>query len=137
MKKISKLICSLVVALSLLPMNVMASEEQPLLQKAHATAYCQTGTMASGQQTRDGVCAGAKEYLGCVIVVYQRLPDGSVGDYLGMWECLDTGGTDGLKNGTVVDIWQQDLESCQDFMDLVYEDGCQGKVYIQVIKGKG
>ncbi len=117
-------------------MNVMASGE-PTLQKAHATAYYQSGTMAEGQQTRDGVCAGAKEYLGCVIVVYQRLPDGSIGDYIGMWECLDTGGTDGLKNGTVVDVWQQDLELCQDFMDMVYEDGCQGKVYIQVIEGKG
>lgn len=137
MKKTVKIFCSLVVALLLLPMNVYASEEQPLLQKAHATAYCQSGTMASGQQTRDGVCAGMRDYLGCVIVVYQRLPDGSIGDYLGMWECLDTGGTDGLKNGTVVDIWQQDLESCQKFMDLVYEDGCQGKVYIQVIEGKG
>ena len=74
--------------------------------------------------------------LSCTSVC-QRLPDGSIGDYIGMWECLDTGGTDGLKNGTVVDVWQQDLESCQDFMDMVYEDGCQGEVYIQVIEGKG
>lgn len=136
MKKLYKLICSLVLILALLPMNVTATNE-PILQKAHATAYCLSGTMASGQQTRDGVCAGAKEYLGCVIVVYQRLPDDSIGDYIGTWECLDTGGTDGLKNGTVIDVWQQDLESCQNFMDLIYEDGCQGKVYIQVIEGEG
>ena len=62
MKKLYKLICSLALIFTLLPMNVMASEE-PILQKAHATAYCQSGTMASGQQTRDGVCAGAKEKI--------------------------------------------------------------------------
>lgn len=137
MKNIVKLVCSLVLAFMLLPTSALASEEQPLLQKAYATAYYQSGTMASGQQTREGVCAGMRDYLGCVIVVFQRLPDDSVGDYLGMWECLDTGGTDGLKNGTVVDIWQQNLDSCQDFMNMVYEDDCQGKVYIQVIEGKG
>jgi len=124
-----------VVYLSVSSILVQASE--PVLKKAYATAYCQTGQTSSGSYTRDGICAGAKEYSGCMIVVYKRLPDGSIGEYIGTYECLDTGGTKGLKSGTVVDIWKPDLNACQSFMDQVYEDGCQGKVYIQIIEAKG
>ena len=117
--------------------SVRADEQYPLLKKGHATAYIVSGTTASGSQTRNGICAGAKEYLGCVIVIYQRLPDNSLGDYIGTYECLDTGGTDGLKNGTVIDVWQPNSEAVQEFMNTVYENDCQGKIYIQVIEGKG
>lgn len=116
---------------------VPAHAAEPVLQKAHATAYCQTGETASGDYTRNGVCAGSRAYLGSVIIVYKRLPDGRIGDYIGMFECLDTGGTSGLQNGTVVDVWRPNLAACQDFMDIVYEDGCQGKVYIQILDAKG
>ena len=65
------------------------------------------------------------------------MPDNSLGDYIGTYECLDTGGTDGLKNGTVIDVWQPNSEAVQEFMNTVYENDCQGKIYIQVIEGKG
>jgi len=105
-------------------------EPQPI--PAHATAYCVTGTMASGEQTREGVCAGKAEWLGERILIFQRLPGGEIGEYLGAWDCMDTGGTPGLKAGKVVDIWKPDLDQCQEFMDLVYRDGCEGKVYIVI-----
>lgn len=114
-----------------LPSNIF-SDPQPELLSAHATAYCATGVTKSGKYTRDGICAAKQEWLGKTVVVYQRLPDDSVGEIIGIYEILDTGGTPGLKSGKVVDIWCPNLDACQAFMDRVYEDGCQGKVYIQL-----
>ena len=118
------------------PLTANASSEivDTTLIKGYATAYHQTGIMRSGKYTRDGVCAGSIDYMNCVVVMYQRLPDGSIGDYIGTYECLDTGGTRGLRNGKVIDVWRPDLNGCQDFMDSVYEGGCNGKVYFQIIK---
>lgn len=105
--------------------------------EGHATAYCVSGVTASGEHTRKGICAGADEYMGKTVVLFQRLPDGSVGDKIGIYECLDTGGNPGIKNGDVIDVWCPDLESCQEFMDAVYEDGCKGKVYMQIFDAEG
>lgn len=100
---------------------------------ARATAYCLPGKTASGKPVAEGVCAGGNKYYGKTLRVYQRKPDGSIGSLIGTYECCDKGGTDAIKKGYVIDIWQPDLDSCQDFMDLVYMDGCQGKIYIEVI----
>lgn len=111
--------------------NLYYVQPEPL--PVHATAYCVTGTTKSGEYTREGICAGKEEWLGKEILIFQKLPDGKMGKCLGKYEVLDTGGTEGLKNGKVIDIWKPDLDSCQEFMDLVYEDGCKGKVYIVFI----
>ena len=103
---------------------------QPILIPMNATAYCQTGYTASGEWTRDGICAtGNRELMGNIAVLYQRLPDGSKGKYIGTYEILDTGCK---KN--VIDVWCEDLDKCQEFMDLVYEDGCKGKIYVELRK---
>lgn len=119
--------------------NAQASEEanEMGLIAGHATAYCLTGTTASGTYTRDGVCASCSSRLGKTIILYQRLPDGSVGKQIGIYECEDTGGTEGLHNGTVIDVWRSDKEQAHEFMELLYEDGCKGKVYIQVLDAEG
>lgn len=107
------------------------------IQPAHATAYCLTGTTASGHPTRPNSCAAKREWLGKTIFVYQRLPDNSMGELIGIYDVLDTGGTPGLNNGSVIDIWQPDMEHCKEFMERVYEDGCQGRIYIYVTEVKG
>lgn len=116
---------------SVLPLNVKADGIE--LQKCKATAYCLGGVTASGCEVREGICAGKKEWIGKTIGVYKRLPDDSVGDFIGYFECLDRGGTKAINNGHVIDIWKKDSNACQEFMDLVYEDGCQGNIYILVI----
>ncbi len=108
--------------------------ENPSLIRAEATAYCIHGTTASGEPTREGICAG--KWLGKTLVVYQRLPDGSVGDIIGIYECTDSGGQP-IKEGKVIDIWKEDLQACQELMDRLYEDGCAGRVYIQIFDAKG
>lgn len=111
--------------------------ETPDLIKGHATAYCLPGTTASGSKVRDGICAGSEEYFGKTIILYQRLPGDKVGDLIGIYECLDKGGSEGIRKGKVVDIWCEDLNACQEFMNLIYEDDCHGKVFIQVTDAVG
>jgi len=112
-------------------------ESDLLMVKGYATAYCLQGITASGEETRDGICSGCKDYFGKTILLYQRLPDDSVGKLIGIYECLDTGSGRGIKKGTVIDVWCPDLEACQDYMDLVYEDDCKGGVYIVVTNAVG
>lgn len=105
--------------------------EVPLI-KAHATAYCLDGMTASGTAVRKGICAsGHRDWLGKTCILYQRLPDGRVGDMIGIYEIEDTGCKE-----TVIDVWCPEDE-CQDFMDKVYEDGCGGHVWIQLIEADG
>lgn len=113
--------------------NAKVYEERPLMYHMQGTAYCLHGTTASGQLTRKGVCAtGKEEWLGKTIVMYQRLPNNKLGDFIGYYEVLDTG-----CHKNVIDVWQEDEEDCQEFMDLLYRNNAQGRVYIQVIDAKG
>ena len=104
--------------------------EEPQLLKMRSTAYCLQGITCTGKEVRPGICAsGNKDLIGKTLILYQRLPDGSVGRMLGILECEDTGCSE-----YVIDTWMPDLEWCQEWMNLVYEDGCQGKIYVQVVE---
>ena len=112
--------------------SVNAEDKEPILIKAHATAYCLEGHTASGIEVREGICAMSDSSLiGMTAVVYQRLPDGEIGDYIGTYEIEDTGCA-----ANVIDVWCTE-EDCQPFMDSVYRNGCQGKVWIQIIEAAG
>ena len=107
------------------------------LIKMHATAYCIEGKTYSGKHTRRGIAAASKEYIGKTALVYQRLPGDEVGDLIGIYEIEDTGGTEGLTSGNVIDIWCPDLDACQEFMNTVYEDGCKGRVWVEIVEAVG
>lgn len=115
------------------------ANEEPTLIKGYATAYIgESEYTCTGDHVREGICGGCKDYIGKTIVLYQRLPNDEVGEILGIWECLDTGtGTEGFQQGKVIDVWCEDLDKCQDFMDLIYTNGAQGRVFIQVIEANG
>lgn len=109
------------------------AKEEPELIPMHATAYCLPGITASGEPVRTGICAsGRKELFGKTVIMYQRLPDGSVGRGLGIFEVKDTG-----CKPNVIDVWMPDLDWCDNFMRIVYMDGCKGRVYIQVLEAEG
>ena len=129
MKK--RMICvALLIAMCSIGSTSYAKSEQPELIPMHATAYCLQGTTASGEPVRVGICAsGRKELFGKTVILYQRLPDGSVGRGLGIFEVKDTG----CKPG-VIDVWMPDLEWCDNFMRIVYQNGCKGKIYCEVIE---
>ena len=122
----------LIGGVSLILNNITPIPPQPELIPAAVTVYCDEGTTATGTQTRNGICAYSEEYLGATIILYQRLPDGKVGDILGYFDVEDTGGNPGIANGTVVDVWKS-VDEMPEFIKLTYENGCQGKVYIQII----
>lgn len=114
------------------------AEEQPTLIKGFATAYNgPSDYTCTGKPVHKGICGGCQEYIGKTIILYQRLPDDEIGQILGIFECEDTGpGTDGFREGRVIDVWMPEDE-LQDFMDLVYSNDAQGKVWIEVIQADG
>lgn len=136
--KIKKALICLIIFTFIFTLPVKATDSDEITMfKGSATGYCLHGTTASGTKTRPGICAAKKEWLGKTVILYKRLPDGSVGDLIGIYEVQDTGGTKGLKNGTVIDIWCEDIEEVQELMNLLYENNCKGKVYWQVIDAEG
>lgn len=110
--------------------SIIQQIEIPDPMPMHATAYVLTGTTASGEETRDGICASAhKEWIGKTVIMFQRNDDG-IGELIGIYECLDTGCA-----SNVIDVWCDGMNEAQEFMDRVYEDECAGRVYVQVIGG--
>ncbi len=98
-------------------------------QKIKFTCYCPEscpGTVtASGAPVREGVIAASQDHLGDGAMIY--LKDGT---FLGYYECLDTGGSPGIKNGHVIDVWTPHLTKAKMLMRVT-----QGEVYIKWIKG--
>lgn len=94
----------------------------------YCTAYCVGTTTANGSKVHEGGCA-CNPRLGQVAIVYTL-----EGEYLGIYECNDTGATNGLKKGTVIDIYRSDLDRCQQLMEQI---GKSQKVYVKWIDGKG
>ena len=118
--------------------NAYEYEEIPYLQKMHATAYLDTGRKCkSGVWPHEGVAGAREDMIGKTAIVYQRLPGNKVGEMIGIYEIEDTGTTEGVINGNVIDIWCPNMDACQDFMNRVYEDGCNGKVFVQLVEANG
>lgn len=130
---------ALLIAMCSIGFTSYASDEQPELIKGYATAYNgPTEYTCTGDHVRKGICGGCEAYLGKTIILYQRLPGDEIGQIIGIYECLDTGsGTESFQQGKLIDVWCEDMDACQEFMNRVYEDGCQGHVWIEVIQADG
>ena len=96
------------------------------MQLMHTTAYCLHGITATGGTTRRGIAA-CNTHVGDIAVIYS-----TDGKYLGTYEITDTGGTEGLQRGTVIDVWKCNYTQCKSWMKLT-----NGKVYVQWIEGNG
>lgn len=134
-KRIIQIIEIVLIATMLLILVSLEVRAEQISYKGYATAYCLPGITASGQEVHPGICAMnskvVKEFdlMGKDVALYQRLPNGEKGKLIGIYEIADTGCK---KN--VIDVWMPDLKQCQKFMNLVYEDGCKGKIYYEVIE---
>lgn len=99
------------------------------------TTYYVSGTTASGEQTRQGILAGKREWLNRECNLYRTNADGSKGELIGRYVFKDTGfGIDRLNgvnypNGTIsagasIDMWHPTEEACWDYVsqygDYVY-----------------
>ena len=110
-------------------------------QPVRCTCYIEHGITASGIQTRNGIIAGRKEWLGMAAVLYEIKEDGTLGDFIGYYEFCDTGAgidTDGdgngdtIRTGNSVDVWQPSMESARAW---VKEHG--DYVYMQIVPAVG
>lgn len=124
------IITALIATLFTLVMSgrVDAAGIQDNLEKVKFTCYCPEscpGTVtASGARVREGILASNREHLGDGAMLY--LKDGT---FLGFYESLDVGGTDGIRNGKVIDVWMPSLLRVKEMMALT-----EGEVYIDWIK---
>ena len=96
------------------------------MELMYTTAYCLHGTTATGGTTRQGIAA-CNTHLGEIALIYSM-----DGEYLGMYEVTDTGGTEGLEKGKVIDVWKCNYTQCKSWMKLT-----GGRVYVQWVKGEG
>ena len=110
-------------------------------QPVRCTCYIDRGITASGIQTRDGIIAGRKEWIGMMAVLYEVKEDGTLGGFIGYYEFCDTGAgidTDGdgngdtIKTGNSVDVWQPSMTNARAW---IREHG--DYVYMQIVDGKG
>lgn len=104
--------------------------KEPTLYKAHATIYVLDGITASGVPVRQGICAsGNPEWFGKRLALYQRNGD-EVLKFLGIFDCLDRGCAP-----TTIDVWFEDVDAeiTRDFINLTWEDGCNGRVWVCVV----
>ena len=88
---------------------------EPIIEcrKMTLTSYLPTGNAtASGVMPYKGVAAAKREWLGKIAVVFERTEDDKSGELIGVYEILDTGQTNGLKNGYVIDIFCESREEC-------------------------
>lgn len=93
-----------------------------------STAYYEGEITASGRKVREGICAGRKEWLGLTCIVYED-DNGKMGDYIGIYEILDTGSDERIRNGRCIDFYMRSEDDC-------WEWG-RRKVWIQLIDAKG
>lgn len=120
--------------------------EEPV--KIRCTCYLDDGTTASGKQTREGIVASKREWIGYVAELNKVNDDGTIGELIGYYEILDTGygretgvgesqvlggrtlGT--IEAGETIDVWMPTSNQAEEWIDA-YGD----YVYIKIIKGKG
>lgn len=119
-------------------LSAKADEGEPF--KMYTTAYHHGEITASGVPVRRGICAVKREWMGLTAIVYEYKPDGSMGDMIGIWECLDTGfggdadgdGVGSIEAGKVIDMYFPTLEECQEWMEQT-----GGKVCVQLVDAEG
>lgn len=139
-RKIRNYVCCLLICICAYVhcITANANKQEPDLFKVRVTCYTapQGSVTASGGKVHEGICAGKKEWLGCVAVLYDK--DLQI---IGYYEFTDTGAgidTDGdgigdsIKNGTSIDIYRDTLGRCYEWISE-YGD----YLYIQVIKAEG
>ena len=78
-----------------------------------ATAYCLTGSTATGTTPRVGVAASKPSWFGKTVKVYTNNA-GQPGKLIGTYTIEDTGG-EPIRSGSVIDIWLPTEDECFQF----------------------
>ena len=111
-------IAILIIVLYLMAARVDGAELQTIPEdaiKMKFTCYCPESCKgritASGEEVREGIIAASSDHLYDWAEIY--LMDGT---FLGLFQCLDTGGNPGIQNGHVIDVWAPHLSKAKQLM---------------------
>ena len=104
---------------------MLSASQTQAAERAWATAYCKSGTTASGTQTTENrTVAGRREWFGKGIHIWLDDGDGIIKEknYLGHYIVEDTGG-EPIRKGRVIDIYMPSKEDCKQFggQRILYE----------------
>lgn len=83
-------------------------------QKIRCTVYTakEGKATASGETVHEGVLAGKPEWIGTACNLYDMDMN-----LIGRFEFKDTGKTKGIKNGTVIDVFCESKDKCDEWID--------------------
>lgn len=101
-------------ALMAMTMTVSTKAE---VRKGWATAYCKSGTTASGTTTTENrTVAGQRKDFGKTVHIWTDDGDGEIKaeNFIGSYVIEDTGG-EPIRRGRVLDIYMPELEDCRQF----------------------
>lgn len=110
--------------------------EEPV--KIRCTCYLDSGVTSSGAQTRRGIVAGKNEWQGCVAALYEANPDGTMGEFIGYFEVLDTGygipteNGGSIQTGESIDVWQPSEAALKSWVNNFGD-----YVYVKLTRGVG
>ena len=122
----------LIAAITLLSIQLtVQADTRPIpdgCEVVRCTCYTPTGNKtADGTIPYEGICASNRAHLGMVAVVWTQ-----DGEFCGIFECRDTGGHEGLKNGTRIDIFRNDMQGVREWQKTVGD-----WVIVQWVSGNG
>lgn len=81
--------------------------------KVRCTCYIPTGNpTASGIYPHEGVIATNRQHLGESAMLFTL-----DGEFIGYFDSMDTGGHEGLKNGTRIDVYRDTLDRAYDWVE--------------------
>ena len=127
-KRNSLLITALLISL-LLCTTAQAKTTGPELQLVRCTCYIATGNVtASGVYPYEGIVASTGEHLanGDIAALYTRDME-----FIGYFECRDTGGDERIQDGTRIDIYRDSIEQAYEWVgeygDFVYVEWVEAK----------
>lgn len=93
------------------------TEAKAEVRRGWATAYCTSGTTASGTQTQENrTVAGMRKDFGKSVHIWLDDGDGQIKmeNFVGSFVIEDTGGAP-IREGKVLDIYMPELEACRQF----------------------
>jgi len=125
-----KIMAAVAIALMLTPLTVSAEDEiEGALPLIRTTVYYahEGAKTATGKEARYGIIAYKPEYYGKTCILYTQDME-----YIGVFECEDTGGHR-VKTGKVLDVYTgTTLESCYEWVE---QNGTH--CYVQWVESEG
>lgn len=128
-----KLLMTMLLVL-LISVPAHAEELKPMKLTVYTPQSCPGEITASGAKVREGIVAASRDHLGDACLVYTR-----DGEFIGFYECLDTGkgkiqpdGRGAIECGYVLDMWFPSMDAASEILKKT-----NGNILVQFIEAKG